>query len=323
MELPAGLKAEIEEKCAGYGQAALVSAARELSRRYRSESGRGKRLLTKDTEALAYAVVRMPATFGAVSTALKYTLACFPEEIEMALDVGAGTGAAGWALHALCENAVALTCLERENAMIALGASLMASEPGLAETNWVRHDLSVSPVTHTADLVMASYALNELDEKTRSAVLKNLWDCTGKLLLLIEPGTPVGFAQLRQAREILTGLGGQVAAPCPHSQACPLPAEDWCHFTCRVSRSRLHKLMKEGDAPYEDEKFAYLAVSKVPCAPAPARILRHPIKEAGHIALKLCTAEGIAVRSVTKKEGPLFKTARKADVGDPFPEELA
>ena len=76
--------------------------------------------------------------------------------------------------------------------------------------------------------------------------------------------------------------------------------------------------MKEGDAPYEDEKFCYLALSRVPCTPAPARILRHPQKEAGHITLKLCTEAGITERTVTKKEGPLFKAARKAGAGDAF-----
>lgn len=318
MELPAALKAEIESRCDRFGQTALVSAARNLSRRYREESGRGKRLLTEDVEALAYAVVRMGATFGAVSTALSHTLAAFPEKIETALDVGAGTGAAGWALYALTEDMPRLTCLERERAMVSLGSGLMAAEPALAGTEWVRQDMTAGPIGRKADLVMASYALNELDEKSREDVVRELWDCTDKLLLLIEPGTPEGFRQLRQARERLTGLGARVVAPCPHSECCPLPAGDWCHFSCRVSRSRLHKRMKEGDAPYEDEKFCYLALSRVPCTPAPARILRHPQKEAGHITLKLCTEAGITERTVTKKEGPLFKAARKAGAGDTF-----
>ena len=318
MDLPISLKTEIETRCERFGQNALVAAAREISRRYREESGKGKRLLTKDVEALSYAVVRMPATYGAVSTALKHTLACFREPLETALDVGAGTGAGGWALHRQLEQPFRLTCLEREKAMLSLGSALMEAEPELSGTLWIRQDLAASPVTHRADLVMASYALNELDEKSRAATLKNLWDCTDKLLLLIEPGTPEGFRQLRQARQLLTSLGGTVAAPCSHSEKCPLPEEDWCHFTCRISRSRLHKLMKDGDAPYEDEKFCYLAVSKVPCSPAPARILRHPIKEAGYISLKLCTTEGIEARKITKKQGDTYKTARKADAGDAF-----
>lgn len=77
--------------------------------------------------------------------------------------------------------------------------------------------------------------------------------------------------------------------------------------------------MKGGDAPYEDEKFTFLAVSRTPVQQAPSRILRHPMKEAGRIGLKLCTPEGITERSVTKKHGELFKQARKAGSGDAFP----
>ena len=94
--------------------------------------------------------------------------------------------------------------------------------------------------------------------------------------------------------------------------------DDWCHFTCRVARSRLHKLLKGGEAPYEDEKFAFLAVAKQPVRQAQARVLRHPVKGPGHITLQLCTAEGLQSRTVTKKDGPLYKKAGKAACGDSF-----
>lgn len=320
MELPATLKAEIENKCSAYPQPALVCAAQTISERYRSESGRGKRLLTRDIEAMSYAAVRMPATYSAVSAALAYTLACFDEPAASVLDVGAGTGAASWAVSELIGSPLSFTCLEREPAMIALGSGLMAADDRLRQAAWIRHDLAQSPVTQHADIVIASYALNELDEGGRSEVLRNLWECAQKLLVIVEPGTPVGFAQLRHARKILTDLGGHVIAPCPHSRECPLAADDWCQFTSRVSRSRLHKLMKGGDAPYEDEKFSFLAMAKNPGRPVPSRILRHPRKESGRITLKLCAEGGIAEKTVTKKHGDLFKKARKAGSGDPFPE---
>ena len=319
MELPFALKAAIEEKCAAHPTADLIAAARNISERYRNESGRGKRLLTEDVEALSYAVVRMPATFGAVSTALRHTLDCFDAPIATVLDVGAGTGAATWAVHEALECPLDITCLEREEAMIRLGSGLMAEDEALSRARWVRHDLAAAPVTQRADLVIASYALNELSEDKRAEVLRNLWDCAEKLLVIIEPGTPVGFAQLRKARETLIALGGHVAAPCVHQEECPLPAEDWCQFTARVARSRLHKLLKGGDVPYEDEKFSYLAVAKEPARPAECRILRHPQKESGRIALRLCMQEGIQDKVVTKKHGEIFKRARKADSGDAFP----
>lgn len=318
MELPFALKAAIEERCAAHPTSDLIAAARNISERYRNESGHGKRLLTQDVEALSYAVVRMPATYGAVSAALHWSLECFDEKISSVLDVGAGTGAATWAVsEALGE--VSVTCLEREEAMIRLGSGLMQADDQLKQVQWVRHDLSVAPVTQHADLVVASYALNELNEDKRAEVLRNLWECAGKMLLIVEPGTPVGFSQLRKARETLIALGGQVAAPCVHQGECPLPADDWCQFTARVSRSRLHKLLKGGDVPYEDEKFSYLAVVRGDAHPAACRILRHPQKESGRIVLRLCTTDGVQNRAVTKKQGELFKRARKADSGDAFP----
>ena len=319
MELPFTLKAAIEEKCAAHPTPDLITAARNISERYRNESGHGKRLLTEDVEALSYAVVRMPATFGAVSTALAHTMACFDESIATVLDVGAGTGAATWAVHEALDGLMEITCLEREDAMIRLGSGLMAEDETLSRARWVRHDLAVAPVTQRADLVIASYALNELSGEKRAEVLRQLWDCAGKLLIIIEPGTPEGFSQLRKARESLIALGGHVAAPCVHQGECPLPAEDWCQFTVRVARSRLHKLLKGGDVPYEDEKFSYLAVAKEPARPAECRILRHPQKESGRITLRLCTPESIQDKVITKKSGELFKRARKADSGDAFP----
>ena len=95
--------------------------------------------------------------------------------------------------------------------------------------------------------------------------------------------------------------------------------DDWCHFRVRVARSRLHKRLKGGDAPFEDEKFCYLAVAKpgVAVRPAGARILRHPAKQAGFVELAVCTAAGTReVRRVTKKQGAAFRAARKADAGD-------
>lgn len=77
-------------------------------------------------------------------------------------------------------------------------------------------------------------------------------------------------------------------------------------------------MLKDGDVPYEDEKFSFLAVSKMPTAHASKRILRHPIKEPGKITLQLCTQEGLKTQFVVKKDGAAFKKARKASCGDAF-----
>ena len=100
MEFPAEIRSEIERLLAEENTNQLAAAAEDISRRYRSNDGSGKRLASGKRDILAYAAVRMPATFGAVGRALELSLECLPEERRMfgtVLDIGAGTGAASHA----------------------------------------------------------------------------------------------------------------------------------------------------------------------------------------------------------------------------------
>ena len=316
MEFPQEVRLRIEQLTAGENIKPLAEAAEKLSLRYREQSGSGKRLVGNARDILAYAAVRMPATFGAVSKALELTLECFDDEINSVLDAGAGTGAAALAaaLHTDCES---VTCLEREQCMTDIGREL--SEAAGVNAEWIRRDLS-DGITERADLVTCAYCLNEMTPSQRSAAVKQLAQAAGKLLVIIEPGTPAGFAQLREARKQLVGMGMKIAAPCPDIAECPLPEDDWCHFTARIQRSKLHKRLKGGEVPYEDEKFCFIAAVREDCDPCGARILRHPKIESGRITLHLCTKDGICDKICTSKSKQ-FKAARKSDSGDSFPEE--
>ena len=132
MELPYELKLAIERQATGIPQSRLRSAAEELSSRYRNETGTGKKLISTDIETLTYAIVRMPATYGAVSSALSYALEICDPEIRTVLDVGAGMGTASWAIESLLKTVEKYTCLEREPAMIAFGQTLMKDYPSLS-----------------------------------------------------------------------------------------------------------------------------------------------------------------------------------------------
>ncbi len=311
MEFPYEIREYVEELAAK--RDGLPRAAELLSERYRGESGGGKPLLNGSLDVLAYAAVRMPATFGAAAKALELTLSHFTGDIASVLDVGAGTGAASLAAYFLtgCGD---ITCVEREQGMIDLGTEV--SKRCGADFRWIKRDVG-SGLKRRADLVVSAYCLNEMTAAGRRAALEELWRAADKLLVIIEPGTPAGFSQLKQARELLTELGGNIAAPCPQIVGCPLTEGDWCHFTARIARGRLHKRLKGGEAPYEDEKFGFIAFSREQCSPCEARILRHPKVESGKITLKLCTAQGIEERVVTKKS-PRFKAARKSSSGEAF-----
>lgn len=323
MELPIELKIAIEKRLENANIKQLQKDAENISLRYRNESGQGKRLLTEELEALSYSAVRMPATFGAVCTAIKNTFEAYTSVhegtgIETLLDVGAGTGAATWAASRFLDFEK-VTCLEREDVMLNLGKSLMqeSDEEEMKKVVWKKFDLLTDNIEEKADLVICSYVLNELSDSDRMKALEKLWKATNKILLIIEPGTPVGFNQLKEIRTELIKNGASVVAPCSNSCECCIPENDWCHSTCRVSRSKVHKLLKNGDVPYEDEKFSYIAVCKENFKiNGVSRVLRHPMIEPGKITIEVCSEEGVREIVVTKKDKELFKKARKVKCGD-------
>lgn len=316
MEFPQTVRAKIGELTNGIPAADLKNMATRLSERYRSD-GVSKRIMTEE-DAAVYSAVRMPATFGAVSAALGYALESTDDAFESVIDVGAGTGAAVLAADALVLPR-RIICLERETAMRTVGKELCGTYGGAAScAKWRGFDIASDGINGTADLVMSSYMLNELSRDAVNAAVDKMWSAADKMLLIVEPGTPAGYKLMRAVRERLIGHGAYIAAPCPHAGECPASSEDWCHFSCRVARSRLHRQLKDGDAPYEDEKFTYIAASRKPCVPARSRIMRHPCVEKGRISLRLCTDCGFEDRLVTARDKTSFKAAKKAGWGGSY-----
>ena len=64
------------------------------------------------------------------------------------------------------------------------------------------------------------------DERDQSALAAMMWTKTRDTLLIVEPGTPAGYARIIALRTQLIALGAHVAAPCPHDGRCPLASGD-------------------------------------------------------------------------------------------------
>jgi len=117
-------------------------------------------------------------------------------------------------------------------------------------------------------------------------------------------------------RRQLIASGAHVAAPCPHDGPCPLSAPDWCHFTQRLPRSRAHMQMKGAEVPFEDEKFAYAALTRAPLAIRPARVLAQPVLGKAEISAKLCTADGVVIAKIPHRVKADYARARRWRWGD-------
>ena len=176
--------------------------------------------------------------------------------------------------------------------------------------------------TQSADLVIASYLVGELGESERTNLADAMWSKTQDTLLIVEPGTPAGYARIIELRTRLIAKGAHVIAPCPHDHACPLVAPDWCHFSQRLARSRAHKHLKGAELPYEDEKFSYVALSREPIGPRPARVLAQPNVSKVAVTMKLCTMSGVEAVIVPHRNKTNYSIARKLDWGDALPGEF-
>ncbi|MFE9437939.1 small ribosomal subunit Rsm22 family protein [Streptomyces sp. NPDC006602] len=298
-----------------------AQAVDRLIASYRGATPTDAPILRDRADVVAYAAYRMPATFEAVHSALEAFAEAVPDWAPGShIDVGGGTGAATWAVTSTWPGERPVTVLDWAEPALALGREVAVANPALRTANWRRARIGPALTLDATDLVTVSYVLNELTAPDRAALV-DAAATAAQAVVIVEAGTPDGYARVIEARDRLIAGGFQVAAPCPHSAGCPIvPGEDWCHFSARVSRSSLHRQVKGGSLAYEDEKFAYVAAARFPVAPASSRVVRRPQIRKGQVLLDLCEPdERLTRRTITKRHGDLYKSARDANWGDPWP----
>ncbi|GHB04153.1 small ribosomal subunit Rsm22 family protein [Streptomyces termitum] len=317
------LRAALAGLLDGLPPSQAAKSVERLIAHYRGTTPTDAPVLRDRADVAAYAAYRMPATFEAARGALEALRDAAPEWVPAGhVDVGGGTGAASWAVAgAWGEAPPRSTVLDWAEPALALGRELAA---GVLDAEWRRERIGTALRLPETDLVTVSYVLKELTEADRAALVAEAARAARGAVVVVEPGTPDGYERIIAARTLLVEAGLTVAAPCPHSGACPIaPGTDWCHFAARVSRSSLHRRVKGGSLPYEDEKYAYVAAVRVPAVPAPARVTRRPQIRKGQVLLELCGPDGLGRETVTKRHGPLYKRARDAEWGDAWPPEPA
>lgn len=322
--LPAGLRAALSARLEGVSRGELAQRAATISEHYRQ--GRSSAAAIRDPlDALAYAVVRLPATYAACIEAFRHTAAALPDFAPAALlDLGAGPGTASHAALACWPGLARIAQVEANPRFreLALRLGAATGEAVLADLHRSAGDLAGSALPELAgrgvppDLVVASYVLVELAPAAVTALASRLAASGARAIVLIEPGTPAGFQRLRLAREAMLAAGLAAVAPCPGNVDCPMAGVDWCHFSARLPRLKDHRLAKGADAPFEDERFAYLAVARTPLRTPSSRVLAAPHIGKAESRLKLCTPRGLEHRTVPRRDKEAWKRVRKLTWGD-------
>jgi ribosomal protein RSM22 (predicted rRNA methylase) len=318
-DLPAELRSALEAKLQGLSRGELAAHAALISKTYRD--GGNSRAIVSQTDALAYALARMPATYAAVTASLNALVELRPDFTPKSLlDVGAGPGTASWAAAETFSSLQKFMLLDINTALQTLALELGRDHARLAALTY-RRDAGALDEAEPADLVMASYVIGEVSEADRHAFAEHLWAKTRDTLLVAEPGTPAAYARIIELRAQLIAAGAHVAAPCPHDGRCPLQPPDWCHFTQRLPRLRAHMQLKGAELPFEDEKFSYVVLTRTPVAQRYSRVLAQPVVSKVEVSAKFCTADGLQIAKVPHRDKTAYGRARRWRWGDAVMEE--
>jgi ribosomal protein RSM22 (predicted rRNA methylase) len=321
-DLPAELTASLNTKLHGLSRSDAATRAALISQTYRD--GGNSRAIRSETDALAYALARMPATYAAVTASLNALREIAPGFAPVSLlDVGAGPGTATWAAAEAFSSLADFALLDANSALRALALDLFQGSSRLSGVQYAHREARAAlAASEAADLVVASYVIGEIDDAERRALAELMWSKTRDTLLIVEPGTPAGYARIIALRTQLIASGAHVAAPCPHDGTCPLIAPDWCHFTQRLPRSQAHRQIKGAELPFEDEKFSYVALTRAPVARHPARLLAQPVVTKIEVTAKLCTADGVVAAKIPRRAKTDYAAARRWRWGDAVVEEV-
>ncbi|ANY08104.1 small ribosomal subunit Rsm22 family protein [Pseudonocardia sp. HH130630-07] len=325
-ELGTALGAALDSVLDAVPTARLAPVVERLIGAYRSGSVPTAPILRSDDDAAAYAAYRMPATHAAVLDVLGRAAGRVPAPATH-VDLGGGTGAAVWAAAQVWPSVRRTTVLEAAAPARAMGRRLAALAPAavVRSARWEDVLLGTGTELPDADLLTACYLLGELPDPVRAAVPAAMAR-SARIVAVVEPGTPAGYAHVLAARSRLLDAGLRIVAPCPHDDTCPVTGADWCHFAARVNRSSRHRALKAGSLGHEDEKFSYVVAVRPDGAQPPpraaGRVLRHPRSRKGLVTLSVCGADGeLRDTPVPRSRGALYRAARDAAWGDPWPPE--
>ncbi|KAL2543789.1 methyltransferase [Forsythia ovata] len=268
----------------------------EQSQRWKVKTAYGDiGLRYQEDQTIAYLAARMPAVYSALYRVLSEVRRRVPDfKPAKVLDFGAGTGSAMWAMMEVWPRSLeTINLVEPSQSMQRAGQNLLK---GLKNLPLIQSYGSIQALSKHVnksgrqhDLVIASYVLGEIPSlKDRITLVRQLWDLTGDILVLVEPGTPQGSNIISQMRSHILWMekrrgrklqnaakkasndlmtrktGAFIVAPCPHDGVCPLQnTGKYCHFVQRLERTSSQRAYKRSkDNPlrgFEDEKFSYIA----------------------------------------------------------------
>ena len=179
---PAELSGALEKLLEGQPRKELQARAQRMSEGFRARKP-SSQTIRDETDALAYALTRLPATYAATAKVLLMLREEAPDFAPSSfIDAGCGLASAAFAALEVWPDIGDVELLDRSPEFLALAARLTEASrrAPLARARFVAADLRSTPRGEAADLVVASYALTEIDDDALPGVLDALWGRAGR-----------------------------------------------------------------------------------------------------------------------------------------------
>lgn len=310
-----------------------------------------------DREVMAYLAWQMPFAYGCVERIFADLGRRLPGFRPASIfDFGVGPGTAILVAEQIWPGSLKKVYgVDTSEPMLVMAGRLLAeiqrSLENPIETIQFKRFLSLSGRPQSFDLTTAAFSLGDLpDDGVRRMTVDALWEQTKDVLVLVERGTPEGSRIIANARRQILAKEGylsedgetldplhrkselHIVAPCPHEKRCPMLGS-WCHFSQRIEATRFQLEMQKIPPGFVDQKFSYLVLRR---GPRPVlreeatlqersfhwpRLIRRPIKRAGHIINDYCDVDSTFKRVIVpRSQGKeVFFDARKSKWGDLWP----
>jgi ribosomal protein RSM22 (predicted rRNA methylase) len=269
--------------------------------------------------ALSYVAVRMNPIYSVLHRIFSELRNDLSESAqpESVLDIGSGPGTALFAAGSVWEGITRMVAVERQATLISVARALVEQFQKAGELTIPYDNLSweCTPVLswvgrEEADLSVVSYMLGELSDGEIVSCIDSVWRRTRRFFVVVEPGTMKGFARLAHVRRYLISRGAEIVAPCGGNWECQA---EWCHFSDRVTRTRLHQSIKDATLGYEDEHYSYLVASREVLPFAGARIVGRVRANKFQTVVPVCSEGGALCDVVFPKrtQAKEFKEAKR------------
>ena len=119
------------------------------------------------------------------------------------LDIGCGPGPALWTLPALLPSLRKITCVDQNVHFLNVGKGIIGEAEFPLTVTWQQSDITQSSAQDktTYDLVLIANVLNELNNSQREKLLEAAFQRCRGVLLILEPGTPIGSGIVQAAAQ--------------------------------------------------------------------------------------------------------------------------